>query len=166
MIVNNKFECSYDTYSRKARAFLKDENGFFYIARIGESLCVPGGTLEGDEDPTIGIKREIKEEVGVNLTNPTYLGCILMFHENFINVKHNPVDRSNRLNEIHFFFSEINSSDIGETEYTDYEKTSGMVIEKYKLEDLVNILNNTTDEYAKFMAEESLAGIDLLKNML
>lgn len=41
---------------------------------------LPGGFLEGDETPEVGLRREIKEELGVGIRTARFLG---FFHETY-----------------------------------------------------------------------------------
>jgi 8-oxo-dGTP diphosphatase len=42
----------------------------------GLTWAIPCGKLELDETPLQAVKREVMEEIGVELQNPRYLGCL------------------------------------------------------------------------------------------
>ena len=170
MIINDIKDYKYDTYKKKVRAILIDENNDIYVTKFHDfnnTRVFPGGSVEIDENITDAIIREVLEEVGVEISNPTYLGYILYFHENFPNLKNNPIDYGTRVNEVHYFYSYINTKDIGASQYTEFEKSHSMKIEKYKLDNLINLLiKETNDEFSKSVNEETLSAFNFYKSKL
>ena len=166
MILNNIDNYRYDKYEKKVRAILIDEDNYIYVTHMNTSITFPGGTVENSENIEESIAREIKEEVGITNLKFKYLGSLIFYHEKFPNLKEKPISFSTRVNEIHYFYSKINSKDIGVQDLTDFERESKLKIEKHKLSDLINKLNEeNNDLYAKFMKEETLAAIDLYQSI-
>lgn len=58
---DRKYVDIFVTYNNKT-LFLRRAN---YIKQFGGKWCLPGGTLENDENPKSGIIRELKEETGI-----------------------------------------------------------------------------------------------------
>ena len=170
MIIKNIKDYKYDTYKKKVRAILIDENNDIYVTKFHDfnnTRVFPGGSVEENENMNVAVTREVLEEVGIELANPKYLGYILFYHENFPNLKNNPIDYGTRINEVHYFYAHINTSDIGTSHYTDFEKSHSMKIEKYKLDNLINFLiKETNDEFSKSVNEETLSALDLYKSKL
>lgn len=54
---------------RKVRAIIENKEGKIVISKEGGVYIFPGGKCDGDEKEEVAIKREIKEETGIILTD-------------------------------------------------------------------------------------------------
>jgi 8-oxo-dGTP pyrophosphatase MutT (NUDIX family) len=62
---------AHKTPTRKCRVILHDENGRMLIQSIDGLLTLPGGKCEPNESDSSTAKREVKEEVGLELDETT-----------------------------------------------------------------------------------------------
>ena len=84
------------------RAIIYDENGLIYMHLVERDdifgklsyLETPGGGVEKDESLSEAIKREVKEELGIEIEIIDYLGCVFDSY-NLIKQR----------NEVHFFLA-------------------------------------------------------------
>lgn len=154
-----------DTLEEKARGILIDEDNNLYLSNISDSYLFPGGGVEDEEDYHTTIIRELNEEVGIKLDSLEEIGTIIHYHENFPNLKRDKNDAlyiNNRINIIHYFFKRVNSRQFGETHYTEYEINNNLTIKKIKLKELMEILNQPSENaYKKFTDEETIAALKL-----
>lgn len=163
MLVENINLNEYDTMVEKARAILIDENDKIIICEIAESLSLPGGSVEQNEDYHKTIIRELEEEVGVILSNIEEITTLYYKHENFPNLKNGGI--GTRLNIVHYFYSRIKDIHTVPTKYTDYERDNHMTVKKYTYSELCELIKlPSNNSYKKFMDFELISILEYAKN--
>lgn len=151
-----------NSYYHKVRAFIFGEDGKLYITKMkGNSHNLPGGRVDGKEDITDALIREINEEMGVLIdkSNIVHIGNYHFYHKGF------PHDEiiSNRENEIDLFFVngkyKYNKNNLHLTEYEksiNFEilKKDRNEIDKLFTEDMSNPYKKFTDIELKYLCME------------
>ena len=71
IIVNEKSLVPNDSWMefRKVRAIIENQNGEYVISQEGGKIIFPGGKCDQNEDELSAIKRELKEETGLDFTD-------------------------------------------------------------------------------------------------
>ena len=126
---------SYLLYNENKKIFLIQSN-----YKWGDKWIVPGGTIEENETPEIAFEREIKEELGTNVTN------IVKIDEK---TKEPSKDFFDNNTKFHFF------DFIAKAETTkitpNYEITNYMWIEPNKALKELNLLDSTRNLIEKYL---------------
>jgi len=163
LIVNNSNDYSFDKKVRKARALIINEDNMIYVCNMNDSFLLPGGTIEKDEKPDETIIRELKEELGIMITNPKPLFEISYYHSAF--PQYNAQGYERRLNIVTYYIKRISKSETGNNNFTDYEKKNNIKIELLSLDDLIKLCsdNNSKNKYSKFNNIELL---ELIKKFI
>lgn len=138
VIINNTSNDSYDMVRYKARAIIRDENNNIYVTNMNDSFNLPGGTFEEGEDPDITIKRELKEELGLDNINPIPFKEFHFYHDNFPSDDGKSFNKS--LNIVYIYLLDINTKDIGESHFTDYEIGLNYKVECHTLEEVIDLI--------------------------
>lgn len=75
----------------KVRAVIMNYEGKFYVTNMDNSYNLPGGRVEAHEDLKDALIRELKEELGINITTKEiqYIGNIVFWHKDFFGEKIN-----------------------------------------------------------------------------
>lgn len=163
LIINDSNNNNFDKKVRKARALIINEDNMIYVCNMNDSFLLPGGTIEKDEKPDETIIRELKEELGIIVTNPTPLFEISYYHSDF--PQYNAKGYERRLNIVTYYIKRINKSDTDNNKFTDYEKKNNIKIELFSLDDLIKLCsyNNSKNKYSKFNNIELLEFIKEFK---
>lgn len=138
VIINTTSNDLYDSKQDKARAIVIDEDNMIYIMNMDNSFNLPGGTKDGDELPIITIKRELNEELGLTNINPIPFKVFKFYHEHFPSDDGENFDK--RLNVVTVYVLHINSTDLGESKFTDYEINHHDKIEKHTIDEIIELL--------------------------
>lgn len=150
---NNNF----DSVIKKSRAIVINEKGNIYVCNMNGSYILPGGTVENNESPIITLRREINEELGIDIDNPSEIAEFYYYHNDFPKYKKEGYEK--RLNIVFYYLVHINSNDIKESKFTDYEKSQNSVIEEYSLSDLFNMLDIPSNNKWKVFTDKELKSI-------
>ena len=139
----------------KCRTIFVNENNELLVAKYGEIYLLPGGTIDDGETLYEAIKRELKEELGMQINEKDLelqfkLSC---FQKNY-RKRDNTI--KNRLVNTYFFVAnvpfEINK---GQMRLTDKEKESSFEIKLINVHDLEKIIymNNINPRNSYFAKE-------------
>lgn len=151
VINDNSF--SYDTLIEKARAIVINEKNKIYVCNMNGAYALPGGTVENNKSPLDALKRELKEELGIIECSPNYIVEIDYCHTNFPKYKSDLYE--NRLNRVFYYLVQINSNDLGNQAFTDYEKSQNIQIEECTIEEVKEKIKIDNDnKYSKFTNKE------------
>lgn len=135
---DNSYPFSYIDHDRKiVRAIVVDEDGFFYFVTPTRNdifgnltfIETSGGGVEDNEDLTTALKRELKEELGVEVQLIAYLGLVSDYY-NLIhrhNLNYYYLVRITSFGKKHLTIDELNDFHLITYKATYYE-----ALEKYE----------------------------------
>lgn len=123
----------------------------------------PGGHVENGENIYDAMKREIKEETGIDVKKETLKPfiCIKYFSKNYRN------SGENRCNKLYYFVVKTdNEINLLETNYTEEEREGNYVLRYFNLDDVEDVIIDNCNRYPghKSMVYEMLIAIDKYKN--
>lgn len=127
----------------KVRALIIDENNNILIANYGNTILLPGGSIDPDETIENAILRELKEETGVeySIDELTYLNTLKYYQKDY---PKRDGSLQSRLIATHYFVGKYKG--IRKQSLTEKEQKDNFRLELFpidKLEEL--ILNNQTN---------------------
>lgn len=157
IIINNDNSIDYDSKMVKARALLFNERGNIYICNMNGSYVLPGGTVEENENSIDTLVRELSEELGLKSCNPEELVQIDYYHEEFPKYKKEGFEK--RLNSVYYYLVNINSNDIGKSDFTEYEILHNDKIEEYSISDVFQLLKLPSDNKWKQFTDKELSHV-------
>lgn len=139
---------------RKAsRAVVFNEENKIAILNVSNDNYhkLPGGGIERDEDIITALRRELIEEVGVEVDVLDELGMIIEYRDNF-----------KQLQISYCYLCKV-VGEYQETSFTEEEKNNGFILEWVSLNEAISILENDNPEkyMGKFIRERDL---EFLKN--
>ncbi len=152
--------------SKKVRCLLLDDNDNLLVANYGGVYMLPGGKLDGDEDKTEALNRELKEELGVE-----YTASEVMF---FVDVKSYQKDYPSRDDEVinrcvetSYFIGKYKGVSKEEQSLSEKEVKANFRLELISLSSIMNVVSNNPTENVRnpYFREELLAVCDLFINM-
>lgn len=129
-------------YAIAVKSFIVNDGKLLIVRRAMDDVQkpgiweLPGGRLEGGEDPFIGLKRETKEETGIDIDV-----------EQPLNIQHFTRDDGQTITMLIFLCKVINSDVKLSKEHTDHKWID---IDKSK-EKLVDFFHGEVDIYKKLM---------------
>lgn len=152
-IIINENSIKADTVFLKARAIIFNERNHIYICNMNDSYILPGGTVEDNELPIDTLKRELYEELGITNCNLEPLVEIDYYHYNFPKFKSDLYE--NRLNKVWYYCANVNSKDLGDANFTEYENQQNIIIEEYNIDELLQkVMITRKNKYSKFTNKE------------
>ena len=118
----------------------------------------PGGHKEDGEILSVVLKREIKEEVGIDIEieNKPFL-CIKYYNKNYFNTG------KNRCNKIYYIVVKTNQKpNLSKTEYTEDEIDGNFELRYHKLSEVKQALLDNAEEFisSKGIANEMIMALD------
>lgn len=139
---------------RKAsRAVVFNEENKIAILNVSNDNYhkLPGGGIERDEDIITALRRELIEEVGVEVDVLDELGMIIEYRDNF-----------KQLQISYCYLCKV-VGEYQETSFTEEEKNNGFILKWVSLNEAISILENDNPEkyMGKFIRERDL---EFLKN--
>ena len=134
----------------KVRAVIMNYEGKFYVTNMDNSYNLPGGRVEAHEDLKDALIRELKEELGINITTKEiqYIGNIVFWHKDFFGEKIN-VNRENDVNLLLI----VNPKKVEpeRVHLTNYEKHYHFHLMSCSLDEILNLLKEKNEnKYKKF----------------
>lgn len=124
----------------RVKALLVNSNNEIALGYCHKTFQFPGGHLEKNETLEQGLKREIKEETGINIkeTNLKPFEKITYYSKNYRN------SELNRKNEIYYFSIYTDEkANINNTNLDNWEKEGNYKIEYINLEKVEQVLINS-----------------------
>ena len=154
-IINNKYnleEKDIDVFTNKVRVILIDNNLNTIIVNYADILMFPGGKVDECEIDKQALIREVKEELGIDLSSDN----IIPFIEYYNYLKEYPTRDGkfiNKLNKTKYFIVKTNKkSDLSKITLTKSEKNNNFKIMDVKLSDIENYLLNYNSSNSRFFA--------------
>ena len=129
---------------KRVKVLLINSNDEILLGYEHNDYQFPGGHVEDDESLIDTVKREIKEEVGIDLN----IDNIEPFAVSIGYWKDWPLKGMNRKTEIYYF--EIKSDikpDLDNTNYTNHEKEGKFELRYIPLDNVENVLEENAKEY-------------------
>lgn len=152
----------------KARSIMINSDGKVYLSSYAGMYLFPGGKIEDNEDICEGLKREVKEETGIELDLDDQEPFLLVqqFIKNYPK-RNTDNDLSNRLNETYYYLVYTNQSiNPDKMELMENELKSNFNTIQVELDEISLLLvnNNTTNPRNKYFSREAEIVIKELKN--
>lgn len=166
-IIINDSDLNYneiDENSYKARALLIDSNNSVLIARYGDVILLPGGSIDDGESPRDTIKRELFEEVGQSyLDFELEFMCSLDFFQKDYPKREGVL--KNRFVQTYYYVGTYKCFSYCVQTLTEKEKRDGFRLELVPLDELENIIleNNNDNPRNSFFQREMLEVIRFYK---
>lgn len=152
-----------NSHYHKVRAVVFDCEGKMFLASMEGTYTLPGGGVEENENIEAAIIRELKEELGidVSLEELSYLGNYKFYHKNFPDFQ----GKTNRLNEIDLFLIDVPKNlALGKTHFTEREKKEKLKIIATNVEDIeVLLTTQNNNPYKKALDEELRVFLEIIK---
>lgn len=142
----------------RVKALIVNENNEILLGYSFGEYQFPGGHVEGDEDLTIALHRELLEETGMNVNTNGLKPFMLLEHL----TKDWPHDGNNRLSKIYYFVVETKEEiNLDKTNYTIEETIGNFELRFIPLEYVEELLikNSEIAPKNKVMATEMLEAI-------
>lgn len=157
MVINMGKIISYDKEVKKARLISIKDNKIL-VCNYNDYLMLPGGKLDDTESFNEGLKREIKEEIGVEIENEQEFVTVNNYVKNYISRDGNVTNR--KIKTIYYTTDE--DIDITKKRLLSKKEKDGKFILGYiDIEELINIINTSNLPYKKrIFAEEILRVIN------
>ena len=142
----------------RVKVFFVNSNNEILLAHNNNTYQLLGGHLKKDESLEDCLKREVKEETGINLKG---------FHTPFLNITtydHNYFDTNKQVENSIYYYRVISDAvpDLSSTAYDDIELQSEFNLFYIKLSEFENFINNCILEETidKTIANEMLIALD------
>ena len=152
MLINNANlqKGELNSFAHKVRAVVFDEEGKLYITDMNSSFNLPGGRVENSEELIDSLTRELKEELGIDITfkDVEYIGNFVFWHKNFPGEK----GLVNRENKVDLFWiikpQKLIAEEINLTNYEKHYNFKLRLINIAEIKKLIKVKN--TNEYKIF----------------
>ena len=137
--LNNLKDQDINSYLHKVRVVVLNSENKLFITDMMGSYNLPGGRVEENEDIQVTLKREVKEELGIDISldEPIYLGNYHFYHAGFPE-KGKTVFRDNEIDL--FLLPNPKEYQQDNTNLTEDEKNQKFGIKFVKLEDIPQLL--------------------------
>lgn len=148
-----------DLVIRTKALIINDENKIL-IGNENSKFQFPGGHLENNESLTDCLKREIKEETGIEVNDSDIKGPFMKI--TYLNRNH-PKEGINRKNEIYYYIVKTNKKvNLSNTNYTDHEKETNFKIEEFYLDEAIDKIkeNMPNNEMNRVVSPDMIYAIE------
>ena len=151
-------------FKRKARAILI-KDGKILVSRYGGVTLLPGGSIEGNEIPTLAMIRELKEETGVDYI-PTELKNVMTLRYFQPDYPTREGTTCNRYVYTEFFLGEYKEPDLSNVSRSEKELKDNFHLELISMDDFRNsVLEDTGNPRKKFFDRENQEVINLIDTL-
>lgn len=147
ILVNNPFNLNLNDITEimnKVRCIIVDKNNNILLTHYADMYMFPGGKLKNNENNTIALIRELREELGIDFT--TFEIQEFITYENYLK-NYNRVDNDvvNRLNKTKYYIIEVDNLkelNISKDNLSLNEKNNKFYTEFCNLYESLNKVNN------------------------
>jgi len=149
---------------KRAKIIFINSNSEILLVHSNNNYFLPGGHVEGDESDIECLKREIKEEIGVDLDLP--------FLEPFLTIeyfnKDYPSDKVNTLSLINYYYLKKDIlPNLDNISLTNEEKEGNFKLEFININDVLDFLTNSLDiATRKGVVLDTMEAIKEFKNII
>ncbi len=148
----------------RIKALLINSNNEIALGYCHKTYQFPGGHLEDGERLEEGLKREIKEETGIDIkeNNLEPFEKIIYYSSNYRNTG------LNRKNEIYYYYIKTDEKvDMNNTNLDDWEKEGNYIIKYIDLNDVEQVLTNSIPDNPinRIIVEEMLEVLNEYKRI-
>lgn len=148
----------------RVKAFLINEDNQILLGYSHNTYQFPGGHLEENESLMECLKREVKEETGINLIINDINPFMIIKHYN----KDWPEEGENRLSKIYYYVINTNDKiDYEGINYTEHEKEGNFELRYIDLKELEKVLIDNRELYPEneVIVEEMLNAFKEYRNV-
>ena len=153
-------------YTAKVRALLVDDKCQILIAKYGNVILLPGGSIDEDEVANASLIRELTEETGIDyeITELDYLNNINYYQRDY---PKRDGTKTNRLVQTHYFIGQYKGVAINKQHLTEKETKDGFKLELVPIIELEKmILDNENDNPRnKYFQKELLTILSFYKGL-
>ena len=153
-------------YTAKVRALLVDDNCQILIAKYGNIILLPGGSVDEDEFANASIIRELQEETGIDyeITELDYLNNILYYQKDY---PKRDGTTTNRLVQTHYFIGQYKGMNLNKQSLTEKERKDGFKLELIPIVELESMIkhNENDNPRNKYFQKELLTILRYYKSI-
>ena len=147
----------------RVKALIVNSKNEILLGYAHKTYQFPGGHLEENEDHEEGLKREVKEETGIEIKkeNLTPFEKIIYYTSNYRNTG------LNRKNEIYYYIVKTDEQvNINNMNLDDWEKEGNYIVKKVPLNNVEQVLKNSIPDNPinSIIVEEMLEVLNEYKN--
>ncbi len=148
----------------KVRAVLLDENENILVANYGGVLLLPGGSIDENETEEEALKRELKEELGIEYQKEEldFLATINHYQKNYPKRDNT---YTNRLVITHYYIGNYKPINQENRQLTEKEQKGNFKLFLMSIKELINIIENnqTANPRNQYFNNELLEILKFLK---
>ena len=154
-----------DVFNTKVRALLIDDDNNILLANYGSVYLLPGGKIDGGEDATSAIIRELKEETGSEylIDELEYLVTLDYYQKDYPIRRNNGI--INRFTKTYYYVGKYKGILVNNQKLSEREKKDNFKLELVSLDNIEEIIlnNKTNNPRNVFFIKELLTIIDYYK---
>lgn len=143
---------------RKVRAIIENQDGEFAISREGGKIIFPGGKMDNGEDELTAIKRELKEETGLDFEDEQLEEVLVLetFYDEFYDYRSQSIKPRHTITTYYYTKTDkqINEENQSLTEEEISENFNIFFVNKEKLVQLLSE-DHSEMENGRFFDEEN-----------
>ena len=153
----------------KARAFIIDENNNVAISDYAGCLMFPGGKLDDGETSLEAVKREVREETGMNIDENDYQKQFTLRTVADEYPARDGTITKNRMQYIDYYSANVPRINFDSTNLTDKEQSAGYMNLAVKSDELMELIidhKTNNERWPFFKGELLVASNKLLKEVV